>query len=49
MERDPVCGTFVVPSHALTLAGRDKPVYFCSARCREAYKSGSGPGAGASR
>jgi YHS domain-containing protein len=49
MERDPVCGTFVVPSNALTLAGRDRPVYFCSERCREAYKSGSVPRAGASR
>jgi YHS domain-containing protein len=49
MERDPVCGTFVVPSNALTLAGKDRPIYFCSERCRETYKAGAAPRAGAAR
>ena len=39
MERDPVCGTFVVAERALTLTdGRDR-VYFCSAACRDAYRA----------
>jgi hypothetical protein len=39
MERDPVCGTFVVPHQALTLSdGRDR-LYFCSAACRDAYRA----------
>ena len=39
MERDPVCGTFVLPDHAVTLSvGRDR-VYFCSSRCRDAYRA----------
>jgi hypothetical protein len=39
MERDPVCGTFVVPHKALTLSdGRDR-LYFCSAACRDAYRA----------
>jgi len=39
MERDPVCGTFVVADRALTLTdGRDR-VYFCSAACRDAYRA----------
>ena len=37
MERDPVCGTYVVPSKAIALAkGRDT-VYFCSERCRDEW------------
>ncbi len=49
MVRDPVCGTFVVPSNALTLAGQDGPVYFCSERCRKAYGARAASRAGARR
>jgi YHS domain-containing protein len=38
MARDPVCGTFVIPDRALALAERGGDVYFCSARCRDAYR-----------
>ncbi|MGE3508277.1 MAG: hypothetical protein AB7N65_05285 [Vicinamibacterales bacterium] len=38
MARDPVCGTFVVPERAVTLAQPDGVVYFCSTRCRDAYQ-----------
>jgi len=37
MARDPVCGTFVVPSSALTARGNSGTVYFCSDRCRQAF------------
>jgi YHS domain-containing protein len=39
MERDPVCGTFVVPDHAVRLADGSRVLYFCSARCRDAYRA----------
>ena len=39
MVRDPVCGTFVVPEKSLsTGSGRDA-VYFCSVKCRDAYRA----------
>ncbi len=36
-RRDPVCGAFVSPSHALkvTVGGRER--YFCSAACRDKF------------
>ena len=37
LERDPICGTYVVRSRAVTLAGRDGVKYFCSEQCRRAY------------
>lgn len=38
MVRDPVCGTFVVQSRALSARGADGAVhYFCSDRCRDQY------------
>jgi YHS domain-containing protein len=37
MVRDPVCGTFVVPSRAVALGD----VYFCSERCRDRYRERS--------
>lgn len=37
MVRDPVCGTFVVPSQALRISNGRAPVYFCSAACRDKY------------
>jgi YHS domain-containing protein len=39
MERDPVCGTFVVRERALTLGTGDRRVYFCSAVCRDEYRA----------
>jgi uncharacterized protein len=39
MVRDPVCGTFVVPGRAVTLADGSRVLYFCSTRCRDAYRS----------
>ena len=39
MVRDPVCGTFVLPEHAVALSvGRDR-VYFCSEACRDKYRA----------
>jgi uncharacterized protein len=39
MVRDPVCGTFVVPDRAIEIVvGRDH-LYFCSAACRDTYRS----------
>ncbi|SRR6266542_4694619 len=38
LARDPVCGTFVVPSRALT-AGRGADLrFFCSEKCLRAYE-----------
>jgi uncharacterized protein len=39
MERDPVCGTFVVPGEALTLSDGHERLYFCSTSCRDAYRA----------
>ena len=39
MVRDPVCGTFVVPSSAVTLADGQRSVYFCSTSCRDRYRT----------
>jgi len=39
MARDPVCGTFVVPSSGLAARGKSGTVYFCSDKCRQAYLS----------
>lgn len=38
MQRDPVCGTFVVPDRAVTLDDANGTVYFCSTGCRDAYQ-----------
>ncbi|MBP1634824.1 MAG: hypothetical protein H6Q10_1398 [Acidobacteria bacterium] len=38
MVRDPVCGTFLPPSHALAVPRPDGAVmYFCSETCRQEY------------
>jgi hypothetical protein len=34
MERDPICGTYVIPGKALELARGRERLYFCSERCR---------------
>lgn len=39
MVRDPVCGTFVVPTQALTVTEGKQQLYFCSPRCRDAYRA----------
>ncbi|HEX7139062.1 MAG TPA: hypothetical protein VF219_14495 [Vicinamibacterales bacterium] len=44
MVRDPVCGMFVVPERALTLADGRTTQYFCSATCRDKYRSDSAEG-----
>jgi YHS domain-containing protein len=38
MVRDPVCGMFVVPDRALTLADGRSTQYFCSTTCRDKYR-----------
>jgi YHS domain-containing protein len=37
MERDPVCGTFVLPSRALTSGSGETIQYFCSEECRRRF------------
>ena len=39
MVRDPVCGTFVVPSRAVMLVEGAARVHFCSDRCRDQYRA----------
>ncbi len=46
MARDPVCGTFVVPERAVTLAEGRQRLYFCSEACRDKYRSGASPSSG---
>ena len=41
MARDPICGTFVVPDHALSIVDGRERVYFCSAACRDKYRAKS--------
>ena len=38
LVRDPVCGTYVVPSTALSARAGDDVAYFCSEKCRVAFK-----------
>jgi YHS domain-containing protein len=38
LARDPVCGTFVVPSSALTFGSGTATRFFCSEKCRRAYE-----------
>ena len=45
MVRDPVCGTFLVPDKAVILADRSQRLFFCSTRCRDAYRAGRSTGA----
>ena len=39
MVRDPICGTFVVPDHAVSLTSGRQRFYFCSTECREQYRT----------
>jgi YHS domain-containing protein len=41
MVRDPVCGTFVLPDHALTIVDGRSRVFFCSGACRDQYRANS--------
>jgi YHS domain-containing protein len=41
MVRDPVCGTFVVRERAVSLADGRAHVYFCSEKCRDAFRAKS--------
>ena len=38
LARDPVCGTFVVPSRALSGGTGADTRFFCSEKCRRAYE-----------
>ena len=38
LVRDPVCGTFVVPSRAVTAGTGAGMRFFCSEKCRRAYE-----------
>lgn len=38
LVRDPMCGTHLEPSTALTLSTPNGPLYFCSEACRERFK-----------
>ena len=37
LVRDPVCGVFVVPQHALTAGSGAATRYLCSEKCRSAW------------
>jgi YHS domain-containing protein len=39
LVRDPVCGTFVLPSKALSAGHGDTVQYFCSEQCRARYRA----------
>jgi YHS domain-containing protein len=43
LVRDPVCGTFVVPSRALTAGSGPRLQFFCSEDCRRAYEAKPAP------
>jgi YHS domain-containing protein len=38
LARDPVCGTFVVPSRAVTAGSGSGMRFFCSEQCRRSYQ-----------
>jgi YHS domain-containing protein len=38
LVKDPVCGTFVVPSRALTAGSGADTRFFCSENCRRTYQ-----------
>ena len=39
LVRDPVCGTYVAPGSALSLASGGTTHYFCSEECRAKYRA----------
>jgi YHS domain-containing protein len=46
MVRDPICGTFVLPDHALTIMDGRARVFFCSETCRDKYRARPSEGSG---
>jgi len=42
LVRDPVCGTWVAPHNSLGLRAGDVTHYFCSDRCRDAFRGKRG-------
>jgi YHS domain-containing protein len=38
LVRDPVCGTYVVRTKALTTGSGDRMQYFCSEKCRDEFR-----------
>jgi YHS domain-containing protein len=38
LARDPVCGTFVVPSRAIAAGSGPDMRFFCSEKCRRSYE-----------
>lgn len=38
MVKDPICGTWVVPSRALTASKGEEVAFFCSADCQRAWQ-----------
>jgi YHS domain-containing protein len=38
LVRDPVCGTYVVPSRAMTISTKGTTYYFCSDACRQKFE-----------
>jgi len=38
LKKDPVCGTFIAPSTAVTQTVGGETYYFCSAACRDQFK-----------
>ena len=39
LVRDPVCGTFVIPSNALSAGTGSQIRFFCSENCRRIYQA----------
>ena len=39
MVRDPVCGTFIVPSRAVAISDGRTRLFFCSTGCRDKYRA----------
>jgi YHS domain-containing protein len=38
LVRDPVCGTYVAPRRELSVTASGKTHYFCSEKCRRAFR-----------
>jgi YHS domain-containing protein len=39
MEKDPVCGTYVVPDRAVSISAGNQKLFFCSEACRDKYRA----------
>ena len=39
MVRDPVCGTYIVPSRAVAILEGQTQLFFCSTGCRDKYRA----------